>query len=237
MLNTYFMCTALLFMMACSILADKPASQVQQPVHFKMMIKVEMDYLLYLPPDYKKKNSWPLLLFLHGKGERGNNLKLVKKHGPPKLIAEGKQFAFIVVSPQCPKNQWWQSVELSALLDEVVSKHKVDKDRIYVTGLSMGGSGTWSLAAHTPYRFAAIVPISGGGETYWTRSISRIPTWIFHGAKDKVVPLERSVAMADALTKLGGNVKLTAYPHTYHDSWTETYNNSKLYKWLLEQKK
>ena len=112
----------------------------------------------------RQKDSWPLMLFLHGAGERGDDLELVKKHGPPKLIEAGKDFPFIVVSPQCPQGRWWEPVELATLLDEIVEKQKVDKDRIYVTGLSMGGFGTWSLAAFQPGRFAAIVPICGGGE-------------------------------------------------------------------------
>ena len=129
-------------------------------------IKVTLGYLLYLPKDYAQKDSWPLMLFLHGAGERGNDLQRVKLHGPPKLIAADKEFPFIVVSPQCPKDRWWEPFELTALLDEIVERHKVDQDRIYVTGLSMGGFGTWSLAAYTPDRFAALVPICGGGEAY-----------------------------------------------------------------------
>src|SRR6185312_8308672 len=123
-----------------------------------------LKYLIYQPADYDKQDKWPLLLFLHGAGERGDDLELVKKHGPPKLAAEGKDFPFIVVSPQCPKDRWWEPIELVALLDDIGSKYKVDADRIYVTGLSMGGFGTWRLAFYAPDRFAAIAPICGGGE-------------------------------------------------------------------------
>ncbi len=200
-------------------------------------VKVRLQYLLYLPKDYDKKEAWPLMLFLHGAGERGDNLDLVKKHGPPKLIEEGKSFPFVVVSPQCPENQWWEPVALTALLDETVEKYKIDKDRIYVTGLSMGGFGTWSLAAYAPKRFAAIVPICGGGEAIAARYLPHVPTWVFHGAKDPVVPLSRSEAMVDALKQAGGNVKFTVYPNAGHDAWTETYANPKLYDWLLEQKR
>ncbi|QDS91571.1 Prolyl oligopeptidase family protein [Roseimaritima multifibrata] len=200
-------------------------------------VKVEMDYLLALPKDYDKQDSWPLILFLHGAGERGDDLELVKMHGPPKLIGEGKDMPFIVVSPQCPKNVWWEPIELSALLDQVIKKYKVDEDRIYVTGLSMGGFGTWELAAFTPDRFAAIAPICGGGEKYWTRRFVHLPVWAFHGAKDTGVLPERSQSMVDALKKQGGNPKLTIYPEAGHDAWTETYNNPDFYKWLLEQKR
>ena len=225
-------------MITSPVQSSEPTGQTgQQPARLDRAVKVQMGYLLYLPEDYEQKESWPLLLFLHGSGERGTDLQLVKKHGPPKLIEAGKQFPFIVVSPQCPEGQWWQPVELTALLDEIVEKYKVDQDRIYVTGLSMGGFGTWSLAAYAPHRLAAIAPICGGGETYWTERFSHLPVWVFHGAKDKGVPLQRSEKMVESLKKHGGNVKLTVYPEAGHDSWTETYDNPELYEWLLEQKR
>ncbi len=200
-------------------------------------VRIVLDYLLYLPKDYDRKDSWPLMLFLHGAGERGDDLELVKKHGPPKLVEQGKQFPFIVVSPQCPKGRWWQTQELSALVDEIVGKYGVDEDRIYVTGLSMGGFGTWALAAYTPNRFAAIAPICGGGEAYWTKDFAHVPTWAFHGGKDSLVPPERSERMVAALNKHGGEAKLTVYPKAAHDSWTETYANPEFYEWLLQQKR
>ena len=196
-----------------------------------------MGYLLYLPKDYDPKAAWPLVLFLHGSGERGDDLEQVKKHGPPKLIAAGREFPFIVVSPQCPKDKSWEPFELTVLLDDLCEKYKVDPDRIYVTGLSMGGFGTWSLAAYTPKRFAAIVPICGGGDTAIARRLAHLPVWVFHGAKDTAVSLERSEKMVEALKQKGGNVKFTVYPEAAHDSWTETYENPELYTWLLEQKR
>ena len=209
----------------------------QEPQQLETQVKVRMKYLLYLPQEYSKQESWPLMLFLHGAGERGDNLELVKVHGPPKLIAQGKQFPFIVVSPQCPNDRWWEPVELVGLLDELIRKYKVDQDRIYVTGLSMGGFGSWRLAEFIPERLAAIAPICGGGEPYWTKDFAKLPVWAFHGAKDTGVPLERSQAMIDALKKNGGNPKLTIYPEAGHDSWTETYNNPELYEWFLQQKR
>lgn len=200
-------------------------------------LSVKMAYLCYLPEDYVRKDSVPLLLFLHGSGERGTDLTPVKKHGPPKLIEQGKQFPMIVVSPQCPEGQWWQPVELVALLDEIEEKYKVDKDRIYVTGLSMGGFGTWALAAYAPHRLAAIAPICGGAEVYLAKRFSHLPVWAFHGEKDRLVPSRRSEQMVEALRDAGGNVKFTVYPEAGHDSWTETYNNPRLYEWLLEQRR
>ena len=216
---------------------DSKSVSGQRSAKLETTVHVSLDYLLYLPSNYEKQKSWPLMLFLHGSGERGDNLERVKVHGPPKLIAAGKQFPFIVVSPQCKPKRRWEPIELTALLDEIIRKYNVDEDRICVTGLSMGGFGAWQLAAYSPHRFAAIAPICGGGETYWARSFPHLATWVFHGAKDTGVPLERSQEMVDELTKRGGTPKLTIYPNAGHDSWTETYNNPKLYDWLLEQRR
>jgi len=197
---------------------------------------VTCDYLLHLPKDYGKKNtSWPLLLFLHGAGERGSDLNRVKKHGPPKLIERGKDLPFIVVSPQCPAGQWWPELldTLSALLDEVESSYTVDRERVYLTGLSMGGFGTWSLACQQPDRFAAIAPICGGGPWYLANRLKETPVWAFHGAKDTVVPMRLSEEMIHAIQRHGGDAKLTVYPEANHDSWTLTYDNPELYTWLL----
>jgi len=214
---------------------EKPG--VQSSAQLNTQVEVQLGYLLYLPKDYEKQASWPLVLFLHGAGERGNDLEKVKMHGPPKLIAAGKEFPFIVVSPQCPKDMWWEPIELVALLDEISSKYKVDPDRVYVTGLSMGGFGSWRLAAYAPERLAAIAPICGGGETYWTKLFVHLPVWAFHGTKDTAVPLERTQAMIDSLKKNGGDPKFTVYPESGHDSWTETYDNPEFYEWLLAQKR
>jgi predicted peptidase len=219
-----------------SVTGDETVDK-QKAAKLEASIPITMGYLLYLPKDYEKQDAWPLLMFLHGAGERGDDLELVKVHGPPKLIKQGKDFPFIVVSPQCPKDKGWEAVELTALLDDVIKNHKVDKDRIYITGLSMGGFGTWRLAAAIPDRIAAIVPICGGGETISIRQIRNIPTWAFHGAKDNVVTLDRTTKMIDALKAAGANPKLTVYPEAGHDSWTETYNNPELYDWLLAQKR
>jgi predicted peptidase len=200
-------------------------------------LKVHLNYLLYEPKNYDAKPNWPLVLFLHGAGERGSDLNLVKKHGPPKLVEQGKDFPFVLVSPQCPAERWWESVSLSVLLDEIVEKEKIDKDRIYITGLSMGGFGTWSLAAYSPERFAAIVPICGGGEPFTVHLLSQLPVWAFHGGKDPIVPIARSEAMINGLKAAGGNVKFTIYPNASHDCWTETYDNPAVYDWLLKQKR
>ena len=204
---------------------------------------VSVNYLLYLPENYvDSKGKWPLILFLHGAGGRGDDLEKVKTHGPPKLIAEEeRQYPFVIVSPQCPEDDWWsaeaQIDRLNALLDEIVSRYRIDKERIYVTGLSMGGFGTWRLAIEYPDRFASIAPICGGGNSDKAARISHVPAWVFHGAKDSTVQLSKSEEMVDALKEAGGNVKFTVYPDANHDSWTETYNNPELYDWFLEHKR
>lgn len=218
-------------------LAAEPAPGAQEPAHLQRSIVVELDYLIYLPEGYEEQESWPLLLFLHGSGERGDDLERVKVHGPPKLIAAGQSFPMIVVSPQCPEGRRWQPVELSALLDEIEEQHRVDADRIYVTGLSMGGFGTWALAAYEAQRFAAIAPICGGGETYWARDMEGLPVWAFHGDQDEGVPVERTLQMIEALRARGGDPQMTIYPGVEHDSWTQTYENPELYEWLLRQRR
>ncbi len=234
MLNPRAMLLTFLFV---PILALTLEAGEQKPHSLKTDAGVTMNYLLYLPTGYEEKDSWPLILFLHGAGERGDDIELVKKHGPPKLVGEGKDLPFIIVSPQCPSNKRWEATELSALLDKIVKEQHVDQERIYVTGLSMGGFGTWSLAFHSPERFAAIAPICGGGEPDWTKKFKKLPAWVFHGAKDTAVPLERSEAMVSAMKSEGGDVQLTVYPEAGHDSWTETYNNPKLYEWLLSHQR
>lgn len=215
------------------------SQQERQTAHnFEKEIKITLsaNYLLYLPKDYNEtEKEFPLVLFLHGAGERGDDIEKVKIHGLPKLINEGKDFPFIVVSPQCPENMFWNTDILSALLDEIEENYRVDKNRIYVTGLSMGGHGTWSLAIEQPNRFAAIAPVCGWADTSKASTIAHIPVWVFHGAKDIVVPVKSSEDMVAALKNYGSNAKLTIYPEANHDSWTETYNNEELYKWFLEQ--
>jgi len=224
---------------ACALVPMAHAEDAPRQSAEKLEVKVPttFNYLLYLPKDHDKQDKWPLLIFLHGAGERGDDLAKVKVHGPPKLIEQGKDYPFVVISPQCPKDRWWQPTELLALVDAAAAKYKIDPDRIYLTGLSMGGFGTWGLAALAPERFAAIMPICGGGETLSAARLAKLPVWAFHGAQDKVVPLKRSEDMVEALKKVGGDVKLTVYPEAGHDSWTETYNNPEVYTWLLSHQR
>lgn len=199
---------------------------------------LETKYLLYLPDGYASDTStrWPLLIFLHGSGESGTDLEKVKVHGPPKLIGQGKKFPFIVVSPQAPPGTGWRAEILKSMLDELKKKYRVDGDRVYLTGLSMGGFGTWDLATKYPEQFAAIAPICGGGETREVWKLRHMPVWCFHGAKDDVVPPAASQRMVDSLRKYNPAVRFTLYPDANHNSWDVTYDNDSLYTWLLAQK-
>ena len=206
---------------------------------FSFNITFQMEYLLFLPESYTQSTNqkFPLILFLHGAGERGRDLDSVKRHGIPKIVETNPDFPFIAVSPQCPEDSWWTSElhTINGLIEEVVEKYQVDASRIYLTGLSMGGFGTWSLASMYPERFAAIAPVCGGGEVRQIlRSLVEMPIWTFHGQKDDVIPFSRSEEIVTALKKHGSSIKFTIYPEAGHDSWTKTYDNPELYKWFLK---
>ncbi|WP_298714945.1 dienelactone hydrolase family protein [Chitinophaga sp.] len=201
-------------------------------------LTVELRYLLALPEGYDADTArrWPLLIFLHGSGESGMDLEKVKAHGPPRLIDAGKKFPFIVVSPQSDQGGWDPGM-LHKLLLDLKKNHRVDAERVYMTGLSMGGFGSWEFASRYPNELAALVPICGGGQPESAWKMRYVPVWCFHGAKDNVVQLSASARMIDALKPYQPGVKFTVYPEAGHDSWTETYNNDSLYTWLLAQKR
>lgn len=219
----------------------RASEQTEEAYTGKVTVEVGYRYLLSLPDGYAadKTKKWPLIVFLHGSGERGDNLNLLKKHGPPKLIAAGQKFPAIVASLQCPVGQIWNSIGVKAVADHLVSTLRVDVDRIYLTGLSMGGFGTWEIALENPGYFAAIVPICGGAGVRFVMAerIKHLPVWIFHGAKDPTVDPAYSQKMYVALKKAGGNVKFTLYPEAKHDSWTAAYDDPELWSWLFAQKR
>ena len=236
---------ALVLALDAAAQTDMPRNQSAESTEVTFTKSVTMRYLLYKPKGYDEENKkWPLMIFLHGAGERGTNLPVVAFHGPPKLIKQGKEFPFVVISPQCPASEIWQKEAVMGLLDEALKKYKVDPERVYLTGLSMGGFGSWALAGAYPERFAAVAPICGGGNVIdvllsnRSAALKSLPIWAFHGAKDPVVKLEESQRMVDVFKRDGNqNVKLTVYPEAQHDSWTETYNNEELYQWFLEHKR
>jgi predicted peptidase len=222
---------------------------------------VTIRYMLFVPQGYQPKGKkWPLMLFLHGLGECSNDdLTLVKIHGPAKLVDTRPDFPFVLITPQCPPpggydpskpstltseqiidlvDHAWKPDELIQLVDHVVKNLNIDREQMYVTGLSMGGYGSWRLAATYPDRFAAAVIICGGGEPEkMARSLSRVPIWAFHGEKDTTVPVSESQRMVDAVKRAGGDVRLTIYPNVQHNSWAQTYDNPEVYKWLLAHRR
>ena len=231
--------------------AGDQSGQTAQKFSLERKQVLAADYLLFLPRGYDSEstNRWPLIFFLHGAGERGTNAWLIAKNGPPKIDTQSTNFPFIVVSPQCPNGQMWSDDVLLALLDEVEKKYAVDTHRIYLTGLSQGGFGTWNLGLSHPERFAAIAPVCGGGETilitlaqyFDSVQLSRMKTlgvWAFHGGKDSTVATAESAHMVDALKKVGcTDVKLTIYPDAGHDSWTQAYADPALYEWFLQHRR
>jgi predicted peptidase len=197
------------------------------------------DFQLYLPRGYDQPAApkWPLIVFLHGSGERGDDIERVKLHGPPKVVQGKPDFPFIVVSPQAKAGQRWDTARLNALLDDLLERLPIDPQRIYLTGLSLGGHGTWKWAAELPGRFAAIAPVCGVGEVASACKLKDVPVWAFHGDADSVVPFAASQSMVQALRGCGGEVRFTAYPGVDHDSWTATYDNPALYEWFLQHRR
>ncbi len=208
----------------------------------------ESPYVVFVPHDYDGTKPYPIILFLHGAGEtKGGKAKPVQVGIGPAIKKREKTFGCIVVFPQAEAvkekvvGRWSpdrpDGKRAIAILDEVMKKYNVDPDRQYLTGLSMGGFGTWAMAAAYPQRWAAIVPICGGGNPKIAPTIKHIPCWCFHGDADKVVPPQASRAMIDALKQAGGNPKYTEYPGVGHNSWDPAYNTDELYTWLLQQRR
>lgn len=204
-----------------------------------------LNYLLFIPRSTAavENGKYPLIIFLHGIGEIGTDLWKVKQEGLPKILDGNNTFPFIVISPQCPPTtEWYYNGGVQALvnklIDSAIVRYHVDTNRIYLTGLSMGGIGTLDLAIRYPKRFAALIPIAFRIEDGWdVCKIKDIPMWAFHGEKDDVIPISEAERVINMLNACGGNPLFTIYPDLYHDAWTRTYNNSAIYDWLLTNKK
>ncbi|MES2900498.1 MAG: prolyl oligopeptidase family serine peptidase [Pseudomonadota bacterium] len=196
-------------------------------------------YLTFLPRNYRSvKTGVPLILFLHGSGERGSDIDKVKAWGPPAIADQDPDFPFMVISPQLPEGEAWHALQLKGLLDDVLRKYRVDRSRIYLTGLSLGGYGAWDLASRYPHYFAAVAPICGGGIARLAANMREVPTWVFHGLKDEAVPEPESATMVAALEAAGGNVRYTVLPEAGHiDTWVHAYGEAGLFDWFLQQRK
>lgn len=214
----------------------------QHPQSFERRVTVQAHgrLLLYLPAgfDPSGRTRYPLLIFLHGSGESGEDLEKLKAHGPPKVIASKPDFPFIVASPQARSSiERFDPVALNAMLDELLEQLPIDPDRVYLTGLSIGGIWTYGWASLHPERFAAIAPVCGLWDQADACRLKDVPVWAFHGAQDPVVPLAGDQVMIDAIKACGGDARLTVYLYTGHDSWTQTYADPELYRWLLQQRR
>jgi predicted peptidase len=260
-MRTFSVSVSCLLLGLSTTLAQEPAAQnnlrpredVQTAHVFQYTPRpVHMEYLLFLPEGYdaRANKQWPLILFLHGADHRGTNVQRPGVRGPSKYIASHPDFPFILITPLCPAGETWSNEDLIALLDGALKDYRVDPTRVYLTGLSMGGSGTWALGMKHPDRFAAIAPICGPASTLditlarlgyapdEKSYIQSLPVWAFHGAQDQAVPLSESERMVKALEAVGAKaVKLTVYPEAQHDSWSETYNNPELYDWFLQHQR
>lgn len=193
-----------------------------------------VNYVLYVPSGGTAPASgWPLILFLHGSEQRGDDPSLLQDLAIFSFADEQRQFPFVALVPQCPPGQHWSPLVLKQLLDAVEASVPVDRTRVYLTGFSLGGYGTWQTAAALPGTFAAIAPLCGMSDLPDVPSLVGIPTWVFHGAQDRNIPVTESLRMVSALREAGGEPRMTVYPDFPHDIWTITYRDSRLYLWFL----
>lgn len=202
-------------------------------------IKEKLNYYLYYPEDYHEEpeKNFPILLFLHGGGEAGDSLVAIKRNGPPKLIVDGKQFPFLILAPQNPyQKKWWNTRALKQLLDTIVANNRVDKNRIYLTGLSRGGGAAWEMAVQYPETFAALAVVCGMTPVPYASWLNKkMPIWVFHGEEDESIPIAESETMVAKLKEMGYPVKFTKYPGVGHNSWIQAYKTDELYDWFMEQ--
>lgn len=216
-----------------------------------------LPYRFLEPANIEAGRKYPLVLFLHGAGERGNDNQKQMVHGLKEFIKPGNRTRFpcFIVAPQCPADRRWVEVDWTLtkhdmpekmsiplgltweLLQQVTKDYPIDESRIYITGLSMGGYGTWDLIQRKPGYFAAAVPVCGGADEKYAKRLIKLPIWAFHGDKDNVVQTVRSTRMVEAIEKAGGNPKITIYPGVGHNSWTATYANPDILEWMFSQEK
>ena len=203
-------------------------------------VHYNFSYVKYLPKDFDENKKYPLVFFLHGAGERGDDLDLAVKHGYMKHVREeGREYPFIFIAPQCPKKKYWGcfTESLLAFLDDICETLPIDRDRVYLTGLSMGGTGSWMLAMADPDRFAALAPICGTG-IYWnTECLKNLPIYVYHGDADSLVPISESINMISSVNKKGGHAQIKILYGVAHSAWEQAYSDDSFLDWMLQQKR
>lgn len=228
-----------------------------EPKTFEAADGTEVRYRYAAPAETEEGKKYPLVLFLHGAGERGDDNRSQLKHGAKAILRNSEKLGepVFLIAPQCPGGKWWAAPTedrtrlagakgpnplldaVLELVEKTAANEAVDPQRIYISGLSMGGFGTWAALARKPGTFAAAIPVCGGGDPGTVGSFKDLPIRIFHGADDEVVPPESSRLMSEALGKAGSGAELTLYPGVGHDSWTRTYADEEVIRWLFAQTK
>lgn len=201
---------------------------------------IELGYYVSLPEDYRTDIRYPMIVFLHGAGERGNgreDLVKITKEGICRYLSEGKNYPAIILCPQCPCRLVWNNLvfELKELIDRVAAQYHADPHRISITGISMGGYGTWEMGLTYPDFFSALAPVCGGGLSWRCENLVNMPIWALHGDMDPTVPCRNSVEMVDSVNEKGGHAKLTIFPGVDHHSWDSAYLETDVISWMLEQ--
>ena len=242
-------------LLIASLMATTPLAAIPEAMEWKTPNGITLKYRWSVPAKIEPGKNYPLVLFLHGAGERGDDNKAQLNHGVTSIIRNAEKLGtpVFLIAPQCPKDRWWttRDKELShggpesgalldsliALVDHKLESHPIDPKRFHVTGLSMGGYGTWSLLGLAPDRIASALPVCGGGDPGLAGKFKDVPVWAFHGEADDVVPAERTREMVAAMEKAGGKPKATYYPGVGHNSWSRTYQNPEVIRWMLEHPK
>jgi predicted peptidase len=200
----------------------------------------ERAYVVYVPRNYDPRKAWPLIVFLHGAGERGDDGLVQTEVGIGSAIRRNaERFPAIVVMPQCPEGVWWDKAveDIERAYALTLEEYTIDPDRIYLTGLSMGGFATWQYGPQHIERWAAMLPICGGGTVEDAATLAKVPIWAFHGADDTTVKPEQSRRMVEAIKAAGGDIRYTEFEDTGHNSWDSAYRDKKVIQWLLKQQK
>jgi predicted peptidase len=257
-MKTFVAVLAFVVLLAIFAWAVRPeVSLPLEPLVFKDKDGRQLPYRLMKPDGYDAGKKYPLVVFLHGAGERGTDNAKQMTHGVPQFASKENraEYPCFLIAPQCPANVKWVDVDWSAashtipkemteparltieLIEAIAKEFSIDKKRIYITGLSMGGFGTWDLVARYPDLFAAAVPVCGGADEATAEKIKNLPIWAFHGGKDGVVKTVRSRNIIAALEKAGGKPKYVEYPNIGHDAWNPAYKDAEMFKWLFAQTK